>query len=134
MLHSIGSLDSPSSDPKIPHDPMFCSNLDRRSLTPETAFCPLPNAFSNIVFCSCSDFGFTGPLFNSRTLTSGQPFFPPAVPGCIHFKTLPAILNALLKPASLSFKLKPLKLGIRPNSLLIGERTESKAELIVFVI
>ena len=63
VLHSIGSLASPFSDPKIPQDPIFCSNLDKRSLTPETAFCPLSNAFSKIVFCSCSDLGFTGPMF-----------------------------------------------------------------------
>ena len=37
VLHSIGSLDSPSSDPKIPHDPMFCSNLDKEVLIPATA-------------------------------------------------------------------------------------------------
>ena len=92
VLHSIGSLASPSSDPKIPHDPMFCSNLDKRSLTPETAFCPLSNAFSNIVFCSCSDFGFTGPIFKVYTLAGGQ-LPPPGLPGCIHFRTLPAILK-----------------------------------------
>ena len=95
VLHSIGSLFSPSSDPKIPQVPIPCSNFDRRSLTPDIAFLPLLNAFSNMVDCSSSDFGGFDPLFNSYFSTVGQFPDPPGFPGSTHFKTLPAILKAL---------------------------------------